>query len=75
MAAEVESMFYVSNENNGRFVPWHGLGISVGDAPNSNQALIVAGLDWEVHQRDILVDNINLRCLVQEPAQIAPECL
>ena len=42
MAANVESMFSV------REVPWHGLGQIVMDAPNSEEALKLAGLDWEV---------------------------
>lgn len=29
MSANVEKMFYVSNEANERFVPWHGLGTPV----------------------------------------------
>lgn len=53
MAALVESIFYVSNEENGRFVPWHGLGTTVEEAPTSHEAIIKAGLDWEVDQRPI----------------------
>lgn len=48
MPAEVESLFYVSNAENGRFVPWHGLGTPVEEAPNSEEALRLAGLDWTV---------------------------
>jgi len=48
MPAEVESLFYVSNEENGRFKPWHGLGTPVEEAPNSEEALRLAGLDWTV---------------------------
>lgn len=48
MAHEVENMMYVSNESNNRFVPWHGLGVAVEKAPNSAEALKLAGLDWEV---------------------------
>lgn len=44
----VENMFYVSNEANERFVPWHGLGTPVEEAPNSKEAIKLAGLDWEV---------------------------
>lgn len=53
MPAEVESMFYVSNENNNRFVPWHGLGTSVETAPNSKEAIKLAGLDWKVNQHEL----------------------
>lgn len=48
MAHEVETMMYVSNESNNRFVPWHGLGVAVEEAPNSAEALRLAGLDWDV---------------------------
>lgn len=44
MAANVESMFYV------RETPWHGLGTRVSEAPDSQRALIVAGLNWNVVQ-------------------------
>ena len=48
MPAEVESMFYVGREK-----PWHGLGVSVEEAPSSERALILAGLDWDVIQKPI----------------------
>jgi len=57
MAHEVESMYYVSNEANGRFVPWHGLGTPVEEAPNSYEALRVAGLDWKVESKPVFVNN------------------
>ncbi|WP_330586071.1 hypothetical protein [Schaedlerella arabinosiphila] len=47
MAANVESMFYV------REAPWHGLGTKVKEAPTSNDALILAGLNWQVLQEPI----------------------
>lgn len=47
MAAEVESMFYT------REAPWHGLGTKVIEAPDSRNALSLAGLDWEVVQEPI----------------------
>ena len=47
MAANVESMFYV------RETPWHGLGTKVKEAPASNDALILAGLNWQVLQEPI----------------------
>ena len=47
MAANVESMFYV------RETPWHGLGTKVKEAPTSNDALILAGLNWQVLQEPI----------------------
>lgn len=48
MAANVESMFYVREK------PWHGLGTMVAEAPNSTAALRLAGLDWNVIQKDIM---------------------
>ena len=47
MPANVESMFYV------RETPWHGLGIKVMEAPDSEGALIAAGLNWNVIQEPI----------------------
>lgn len=47
MSANVESMFYV------RETPWHGLGTKVMETPNSKEALIVAGLNWNVIQEPI----------------------
>lgn len=43
MPALVESMFSAN-----RVVPWHGLGTVVNDAPDSYDALRLAGLDWKV---------------------------
>lgn len=48
MAANVENMFYV-----GRVTPWHGLGVSVETAPTSEDALRLAGLDWQVIQSPV----------------------
>lgn len=47
MAAFVESMFSVREK------PWHGLGTIVKEAPDSREALRLAGLDWEVVQSPI----------------------
>ena len=52
MSANVESMFYT-----GRNTPWHGLGIRVGDALSSEEAIIQSGLDWQVVQKDIKTDD------------------
>ncbi len=55
MPAEVESMFYV------RKTPWHGLGTNVDHALNSNDAITLAGLDWNVIQKEIrTVDDIPI---------------
>ena len=53
MAHEVETMFYTSNEENKRFVPWHGLGTPVEEAPTSADAIKFAGLDWRVEAKPI----------------------
>src|SRR5690554_6256354 len=46
MPHEVESMMYWLREG----VPWHGLGTPVEDAPDSEAALVKAGLLWAVNQ-------------------------
>lgn len=57
MAHEVEKMFYVSNEENARFVPWHGLGVSVEEAPTSKEAIELAGLNWKVESKPVFNEN------------------
>lgn len=47
MSANVETMFYV------RETPWHGLGTRVEEAPTSEEALHLAGLDWTVEQHPV----------------------
>lgn len=54
MAANVESMFSV------RQVPWHGLGTIVQDAPTSDDALRLAGLDWKVIQSDVVCKDTGI---------------
>lgn len=51
MAALVESMFSVREK------PWHGLGIIVKEAPTSEEALRLAGLDWDVVQSPIYTNH------------------
>ena len=49
--------------------PWHGLGVEVQEAPTSVDALVCAGLNWEVSQKDVYTEDgsfvagykINLR--------------
>ena len=50
MSANVESMFSV------REVPWHGLGTIIQEAPDSESALKLAGLDWSVKQVPVLYE-------------------
>lgn len=47
MSANVETMFSVREK------PWHGLGTIIEEACNSEEALRLAGLDWEVRQEPI----------------------
>lgn len=44
-------MFYT------RTKPWHGLGVQVQEAPESKDALRLAGLDWKVYQREVYTDS------------------
>ena len=50
MSANVETMFYTREK------PWHGLGIRVTEAPSSEEALRLAGLDWQVKQEPVYTD-------------------
>ena len=47
MSALVESMFYTRTE------PWHGMGVKVLDSPTSEDAIKLAGLDWNVEQKEM----------------------
>lgn len=51
MAAAVETMFSV------RVKPWHGIGTIVQDAPDSKEAVRLAGLDWNVEQQGITTND------------------
>lgn len=51
MAHLVENMFYVKQ------VPWHGLGVKLDNPPTSEEAIVQAGLDWNVKLRPISIDN------------------
>ena len=54
MAAAVETMFYVREK------PWHGLGTEVAEAPSSKDALIYAGLNWKVAQKNVYAEDGRL---------------
>ena len=54
MAANVETMFYVREK------PWHGLGTEVQEAPTSADALICAGLNWEILQKSVYSEDGTL---------------
>ena len=60
MSAEVENLFYVSNDANQRFVPWHKLGIAVDDCLTSKEAICAAGLDWKVESKPIFDADGNI---------------
>lgn len=47
MAALVETMYSTREK------PWHGLGVVVQEAPTSEEALRLAGLDWNVVQEPV----------------------
>lgn len=51
MAANVETMFSVREK------PWHGLGVVVEEAPSSEDALRLAGLDWRVVQKSLYTNS------------------
>lgn len=56
MAALVETMFSY------REMPWHQMGIIVEEAPTSEEAIRLAGLDWKVEQRPIfLADGTEIK--------------
>ena len=68
MSHELESMFYTARET-----PWHGLGLSVADAPTSADALKMAGLDWKVTTEPISVggrEQPNYRATVRSAARM-----
>lgn len=54
MSATVETMMYVREK------PWHGLGTMVQEAPTSEEALRLAGLDWTVEQHPIFADGAEI---------------
>ena len=47
MPAAIENMMFVGE------TPWHGLGNKVDDGINVNDAIVAAGLDWEVGLKDL----------------------
>lgn len=54
MSANVETMMYVREK------PWHGLGVRVEEAPDSYNAMKLAGLDWTVEPKKVSVFGENV---------------
>ena len=52
MSALVETMYSV------REVPWHGLGTVIENAPNSHDAIELAGLNWQVNGNPIFDNSV-----------------
>lgn len=50
MIEKYDNMFSVREK------PWHGLGVIVQDAPTSEDAIKIAGLDWTVRQSNVYTD-------------------
>ena len=50
MAHEMETMFSAR-----KVIPWHGLGVVINDCPTSADAIIQAGLDWQVELRNMFI--------------------
>jgi phage/plasmid-like protein (TIGR03299 family) len=54
MAHEIEKMFSV------RETPWHGLGTIVSEAPSTEQAIELAGLNWKVEKEALFLKDGNV---------------
>lgn len=61
MAANVETMFYVGE------TPWHKLGQEIKSAPTSEDAIKMAGLDWNVVQRNAFMENPDTKEMIRIP--------
>ncbi len=57
MAHLVESMMSVKTR------PWHGLGTIIEEAPTAEQAIVAAGLDWEVEKKTMFYESSDSNLL------------
>ena len=51
----IESLFFTGSYDDPRTVPWHQQGTAVADAPTSEDAIRLAGLDWRVESKEIFL--------------------
>ncbi len=51
MPAEIESIMWYGER------PWHGLGTQVLETQTSEEALVKAGLDWEVAKKKLFISD------------------
>jgi len=59
-AAEIESLMYTGMINGRPDVPWHSEGVFAGEKTiKSKEAIIMAGLDWEVEVKDLHTNCLN----------------
>lgn len=64
MSSEVETMFSVNE------VPWHKLGVVVKEAPDSEEALRLAGLDLSVNQIDMKLTDMSAKVVEDYKANV-----
>lgn len=51
MSHNIESLFYAGES------VWHGLGTRVAEAQTSKEAIVLAGLDWQVQAKNLFLDD------------------
>lgn len=53
MAHEIENMMYVGSK------PWHNLGVPFITAPSIDEAIVAAGLNWNVSLKDLVIQGTD----------------